>query len=572
MRSLHQRLLPFITFVLSSLCARETLANAQLSGLPRDTASSNGQAFSFDIEAGADLQVATSKESATSLEFTTDGGVPFFNPYVHQQIGSNGPLLLQDVRFVETLAHFVRERIPERVVHAKGAGAHGYFEATNADFVKQYSIMYVFTENGLKTPITIRFSTVGGESGSADSARDPRGFAIKFRTKQGILDIVMNNTPVFFIRDPAKFPHFIHTQKRNPQTHLRDHDLFWDYLGSNPESLYQVMRLFSDLGTPYGFRHMNGWTGHTYRWVKSNGSWVYVKLFAETMQGIKNFTNADATNLQGANPDFATQDLFDSIQNNDYPGWTLYAQVLTPSQAEKFKYNVLDLTKDWGFDDVNKTEIGRFYLTENPTNYFAEIEQAAFSPGRTVPGWEPSTDPVLQARLFSYGDAHRYRLGTNNLQIPVNAPTVPVANFERDGFMTVNGNQGSRPNYHSTLERINTPPIPYIEDTHQQWTGGAVRSLTQVTAIDFDWPKRFWSSLSAQDQQNLISNVVGHLGAAKSQSVKQRQVALFALVDKSLGEAIAKGVNVSVPALPNFPTNVTWLDTTVSSNSSTLNY
>ncbi|KAI0696337.1 catalase-domain-containing protein [Cytidiella melzeri] len=570
MRFNRQRLLPFVIIV-CSVFAIEALANVQ--NLARDTAAPGSQAFSFNVEYGSDMQVATSKEPATAMEFTTDGGVPHSNPYDYQRIGSNGPLLMQDVRLVETLAHFVRERIPERVVHAKGAGAHGYFEATNADFVKQYSIVDAFTTNGLKTPLTVRFSTVGGESGSADSARDPRGFAIKLRTRQGILDLVMNNTPVFFLRDPAKFPHFIHTQKRNPQTHLHDADLFWDYLGSNPESLYQAMRLFSDLGTPYGLRHMNGWTGHTYRFVKADGTWSYVKLYAETMQGVQNFTAAEATALAGSNADFATQDLFEAIDSGDYPGWTVYAQVLSPQQAETFKYNVLDLTKDWGFDDVNKTEIGRFYLTENPTNYFAEIEQAAFSPGRTVPGWEPSADPVLQSRLFSYGDAHRYRLGANNLQIPVNAPTVPVANFVRDGAMTVNGNQGSRPNYHSTLEKIQMPPMYYIQDTHQQWEGGAVQSLSQVTAVDFDWPRRFWTSLSAQDQKNLIRNIIGHLGNAKSVSVKQRQVALFSLVDAAFGSAVAAGVNVAVPnPLPSFPAGPTWLNTTFPSGNSTLNY
>ncbi|KAJ3542899.1 hypothetical protein NM688_g5925 [Phlebia brevispora] len=530
------------------------------------------QSYTFDVNAGAELQVQTSLEEAPSLEFTNEGGTPYSMPYDYQRIGSDGPLLLQDVHLIENLAHFVRERIPERVVHAKGSGAHGYFIATNAAYCQNYTIMDIFTQQGLKTPMTARFSTVSGEMGAADTLRDPRGFALKFRTSQGILDIVMNNTPVFFIRDPTKFPHFIHTQKRNPQTHLRDHDLFWDYLSANPESLYQVMRLFSDLGTPYGFRHMNGWTGHSYRWIKSDGTWVYVKLYAETMQGIQNFTNAEANDMAGTNPDFATQDLYDAIANGTYPGWTVYAQVLTPEQAESFKYNVLDLTKDWGFDDVTPVKIGEFYLTMNSDNYFAEIEQLAFSPGRTVPGWEPSADPVLQSRLFSYGDAHRYRLGVNYLQIPVNAPTVPVANFERDGKMQVNGNQGNRPNYQSTLSPIKLVPPPYYQDTHQQWMGGAVHSLSEVTTIDFDWPKRFWASLSAQDQANFISNVVGHLGTVISYTVRQRQVALFALVDPALGQAIAQGVNVTVPPLPTFPTGPTWLNYTVFSNESTLNY
>ncbi|KAH9903213.1 catalase-domain-containing protein [Cubamyces lactineus] len=539
-------------------------------GLARDTAPP-GQAFTFAIDTGFNLQEQTSSEAAPDVELTLDNGAPYPHPFEYERIGADGPLLLQDTHVLEVFGSFDRERIPERVVHARGAGAHGYFEVTNAEFCKNYTMMDMLSENGLRTPITMRFSTVGGESGSPDEARDPRGFAMKFRTRKGIVDFVMNNTPVFFIRDPSKFPHFIHTQKRHPSSHLRDKDMFWDYLGSNPESLYQVMRLFSDLGTPYGFRHMDGWTGHTYRWVKQDGTWSYVKLYAQTMQGIKNFTNADANAIAGSNPDFATQDLYEAIQNGTYPGWTLYAQVLSPEAAQTFKYNVLDLTKDWGFDDVEPVEIGKFYLTQNPTNYFAEIEQAAFSPSNMVDGWAPSADPVLQARLFSYPDTHRYRLGVNHKQIPVNAPINPVANFERDGRMNVNGNQGSRPVYMSTLSKMKLPPRLYADEAHQQWTGGAVASLAAVNEIDFDWPRRFWNGLSEQDQQNLISNVVGHLGAAPTYSVRQRMASLFFHANATLGQAIADGVGVKVVNL-TFPDGPTWFNVTKTPVGSTLNY
>ncbi|KAI0634572.1 catalase-domain-containing protein [Trametes polyzona] len=541
-------------------------------GLRRDTAPpTQGAAYEYDMNTGATTQEQTSTKEASDLEFTLENGSPYPHPYEYQRIGSDGPLLLQDTHLLEIFGSFDRERIPERVVHARGAGAHGYFEVTNADFCRNYTMMDMLSENGLKTPITARFSTVGGESGSADEARDPRGFAIKFRTRKGIQDIIMNNTPVFFIRDPSKFPHFIHTQKRHPASHLRDKDMFWDYLGSNPESLFQVMRLFSDLGTPYGFRHMDGWTGHTYRWVKADGSWSYVRLYAQTMQGVKNFTNAEAATIAGTNPDFATQDLYESIQNGTYPGWTMFAQVLSPEAAQKFKYNVLDLTKDWGFDNVAPVEIGKFYLTQNPNNYFAEIEQAAFSPSNMVEGWAPSADPVLQARLFSYPDAQRYRLGVNHKQIPVNAPVNPVANFERDGHMNVNGNQGSRPNYLSTLQKIKLPPRPYVDETHQQWTGGAVASLSSVTELDFDWPRRFWNSLSQQDQANLISNVIGHLGGAPTDSVRQRMASLFYHVNATLGQAIADGVGVKVVDL-SFPDGPTWYNTSQNAVGSTVDY
>ncbi|KAH9848102.1 catalase-domain-containing protein [Lenzites betulinus] len=541
-------------------------------GLRRDTApASQAAAYSFDVSGGFNTQEQTSSMDATDVEFTLENGSPYPHPYEYQRIGSNGPLLLQDTHLLEIFGSFDRERIPERVVHARGAGAHGYFEVTNAAFAKNYTIMDMLSEDGLRTPITARFSTVGGESGSPDEARDPRGFAVKFRTRKGVLDIVMNNTPVFFIRDPAKFPHFIHTQKRHPASHLRDKDMFWDYLGSNPESLYQVMRLFSDLGTPYGFRHMDAWTGHTYRWVKGDGTWSYVRLHAESHQGTQNFTNAEANTIAGTNPDFATQDLYDSIQNGTFPGWTLKAQVLSPEAAQTFKYNVLDLTKDWGDDNVPSVEIGRFYLTQNPENYFAEIEQAAFSPANMVEGWEPSADPVLQARLFSYPDAHRYRLGVNHKQIPVNAPINAVANFERDGRMNVNGNQGSRPNYMSTTDQIKLVPRTFVDDTHQQWTGGAVASLSQVTEIDFDWPRIFWNSLSEQDQQNLISNVVGHLGAAPTYSIRQRMASIFNHANSTLGKAIANGVGVTVQTF-TFPTGPTWLNTTETPVGSTLDF
>ncbi|GBE83330.1 Catalase [Sparassis crispa] len=546
---------------------------ANAPGLPRqDGSSSDGSgAGQYAINTGLDVQLATSEESAPDVVYTTDNGAPYTNPYDAQRIGSNGPLLLQDFHLTEIFGSFDRERIPERVVHAKGAGAHGYFEATNAEWATQYTMLDMLSENGLRTPITMRLSTVSGETGSSDELRDPRGFSIKLRTRKGILDWVFNNTPVFFIRDPVKFPHFIHTQKRNPQTNLKDKDLFWDYLSSNPESLYQVMRLFSDLGTPYGFRHMNGWSGHTYRFMKADGSWVYAKIICETNQGIKNFTNAEATTMQAENPDFATQDLFDAIEAGNYPGWTVYAQVMTPEQAENYTYNVLDLTKDWD-TDVPMVEIGRFYLTQNPTNYHAEIEQIAFSPSHLVDGWSPSADPVLQARMFAYSDTHRYRLGVNHMQIPVNAPITPVANFERDGAMIVNGNQGSRPNYMSTLSPIMLYNRTWTLDSHEQWIGGAVQSLSAMTEIDFSWPRKFWASLSDQDQQNFISNVIGHLGLAPTLSVRERQVALFAHVDYTLGAAIAAGVNVSSWQNLSFPYGPTWYNETIYSKSSTLFY
>jgi len=307
-----------------------------------------------------------------------------------------------------------------------------------------------------------------------------------------------------------------------------------------------VMRLFSDLGTPYGFRHMNGWSGHTYRLVKEDGSWHYVKFHAVTDQGIKNHTIAEANILAGTNPDFGTQDLFEAIEAKNYPSWTVYIQALSPKAAETFKYNVLDLTKDWSYEDVPPQEIGRLHLTQNPKNYFAEIEQVAFAPGHMVEGVEPSEDPVLQSRLFAYPDAQRYRLGVNYQTIPVNCPYAPVANFQRDGRAVHDDNQGSRPNYPSSLDKLNLPKRPYNDANHTIWVGGAVRYLSHVSEIDFAWPKIFWHNLTKQDQENFIGNVVGHLGMATSDVVKKRQTALFAKVDHTLGQRIAHGINITL--------------------------
>ncbi|KZP34022.1 catalase-domain-containing protein [Athelia psychrophila] len=501
--------------------------------------------YTFDLFQGVNLQDDTASKAPSDLYYTTGGGVEYAQPYEAQRVSETGPLLTQDFHLTESLAHFHRERIPERVVHAKGAGAHGYFETTT-DVGKKYSMADVFQRVGEKTPLSMRFSAVGGEEGSADVVRDPRGFAIKLRTKKGIWDWVWNNTPVFFIRDPAKFPNFIHTQKRNPQTHLKDKDMYWDYLSSNPESLYQVMRLFSDLGTPYGFRHMNGWSGHTYRLVQDDDSWHYVKFSAYTNQGVKNHTNAEANFLAGTNPDFGTQDLFEAIEAKNYPSWTVYVQAITPEAAKTFKWNVLDLTKDWSDEDVPREEVGKIVLTQNPNNYFAEIEQLAFAPGHMVAGCEPSEDPVLQARLFAYPDAQRYRLGVNYQTIPVNCPFAPVANFQRDGAGVHDDNQGSRPNYPSTQAKLNLPKRPYQDANHTIWTGGAVRYLSEVSEIDFAWPKIFWGNLTTHDQENFIGNVVGHLGLVTSDEIKKRQLALFSKVDKTLGQRLAQGMNITL--------------------------
>lgn len=396
--------------------------------------------------------------SAQSNEvlYATSNGVPYPHPYEAQRVGENGPLLLQDFHLVDLLSHFDRERIPERVVHAKGAGAHGYYKTT--DSLEDLCMADIFKQ-GNTCPVTVRFSTVGGESGSHDCARDPRGFSIKFRTAEGNWDAVANNTPVFFLRDPAKFPHFIHTQKRHPATHLThadDSTVFWDYASQNPESVHQFMILFGDRGIPDGYRKMHGYHGHTHKLVNKNGDWVYTQLHFKSKQGTAFITQEDSFNY---GPDYSTKDLFQAIEKGDFPGWDVMVQTMTAKEAETLweeqKINIFDLTHVWPHGQFPLRKVGEFFLNENVKNYFAEIEQVAFNPAHLVPGIEPSADPVLQSRLFSYPDTHRHRIGANYQQLPVNAPRVPYrfGNFQRDGNMAFY-NQGSRPNYLSSIEPI----------------------------------------------------------------------------------------------------------------------
>ncbi|KDR70275.1 hypothetical protein GALMADRAFT_255177 [Galerina marginata CBS 339.88] len=482
--------------------------------------------------------------------YTTSNGVPVSEPYAAQRAGINGALLLQDFHHIDLLAHFDRERIPERVVHAKGAGAHGYFEVTHdlSDLTSQPLLGSV----GKKVRATVRFSTVGGESGSADTARDPRGFAIKLRTDEGNWDWVFNNTPVFFIRDPAKFPHFIHTQKRNPQSHLKDPDMFWDYLSQNPESIHQIMILFSDRGTPDGYHNMHGYSGHTYKWLKDDGSFVYTQLHLRADGGFKTFDVDTATRIAGENPEYGIESLFNTIESGKFPSWTVYVQTMTPEQAEKFRYNVLDLTKVWPHAEFPLRPVGKFVLNENPQNYFAEIEQAAFSPSHAIPYIEPSADPVLQSRLFSYPDTHRHRLGVNYQQLPVNAPIVPINNFQRDGPATFIS-QGSRPNYQSSIQ-----PLTYagrkatLEHTvrdegrvaqHEAFVGGAWRDLSEITELDFEQPRALWSKVWDDKQRAAyVKNVSGHFSGVKSPEVKARQLSVWAAVDQGLSDRIAAAI------------------------------
>ncbi|KAH9940767.1 catalase [Epithele typhae] len=472
--------------------------------------------------------------------YTTSTGTPVSEPYSFQRIGNVGPLLLQDSDAIEALAHFARERIPERVVHARGAGAHGYIEVTHD--ITDLTCAALFSKVGNRAPVTMRHSLVVTESGSADTIRDTHGFAVKIKTEEGNLDWVFNNSPVFFIRDPSKFPALNHTHKRNPATHLPAVEEGWDFFSQNPETIHQIMINFSDRGTPDGYHRVHGYSGSTYKFINAQGKFTYIRVQLRNDRGFKTLTGAEAQRLAGENPDYGIQAMYEDIERGEYPSWTVLVQTMTPEQAEHFRYSILDMTKVWPHADFPLRPCARVVLDHNPANYFAEVEQLAFSPSRVVPGWAPSADPVLQARLFAYPDAARYRLGVNHAQLPANAPAAPVANFQRDGAMALD-NQGARPNYASSLA-----PMRYrtrAEVQHEVWLGRAMGFLSEVTELDFEQPRALWQKVfSDADRERFVGNIAPALGGVRSAEIKARQLAIFAAVDQSLSDRIAEAIKV----------------------------
>lgn len=479
-----------------------------------------------------------------SKKLTTASGMPIDNDQQTLTAGPRGPALMQDVHLMEKLSHFNRERIPERVVHAKGAGAYGVFECT-ADMSKHTRAKFL-SQVGKKTEVFARFSTVGGEKGSADSARDPRGFAVKFYTEQGNYDMTGNNTPVFFIRDPLKFPDFIHTQKRNPATNSPNPDMFWDFLSLTPESIHQVTILFSDRGTPKTYRHMNGYSSHTFKWYNRKAEVYWVQYHFKTFQGIQNLTRQEATHLAGEDPNHATTDLYNAIAKGDFPSWRVCVQIMPAEDAKTYRWNIFDITKVWPHKDYPLIEIGRMTLNRNPENYFAEVEQSAFNPGSFVPGIGPSPDKMLQARVISYHDAHLYRLGPNYQLLPVNAPKAcKAANYQRDGYMRLDDNAGGGPNYWPN-SMGGPAPDPAFAEPPIDLEGQAARHLQEVTDDDFFQPGELYRRvMNDTDREHLIGNIVGHLGNAQKR-IQLRQTALFFKADPDYGRRVAKGLGLDV--------------------------
>ena len=486
-------------------------------------------------------------------KLTTASGKPYAENENTMSMGNRGPLLLQDFILHEKMAHFNRERIPERPVHAHGTGAFGTFTVTHD--ITSYTKAKIFSKIGKQTKLFVRFSTVGGEKGSADSERDPRGFAVKFYTEDGNWDLVGNNTPVFFVKDPKKFGDFIHTQKRDPRTNTKSPTMMWDFWSLNPESLHQVMILMSDRGTPHGYRHMHGFGSHTFSLVNNQNESVWVKFHFLTKQGIKNFTNDEAAEMKSKDLDFAQRDLVDAIDRKDFPKWTLKIQVMTKEEAKAFPHNPFDLTKVWPHADFPLIEVGEMELNQVPKNYFRDVEQSAFAPAHLVDGIGFSPDKMLQGRILSYPDAQRYRLGANYEQIPVNACPFMVNNYQRDGLMRVDDNGESNPNYFPNsfddivVDESYKEPVLETETNVAGWYDRNENSdgdhYSQAGLL-------FTKAMNDYDRHNLVSNIVGAMSGIsgpKRDIIVNRQLCHFFRADVKLGAAIAKGLNVEVEAL-----------------------
>ena len=478
---------------------------------------------------------------------TTDGGAPVASDEFSLTVGPDGPILLQDQYLIEQMANFNRERIPERQPHAKGSGAFGVFETT--EDVTAYTRAALF-QPGVKTEMLARFSTVAGESGSPDTWRDPRGFALKFYTAEGNYDMVGNNTPIFFIRDPMKFQHFIRSQKRRADNGLRDHDMQWDFWTLSPESAHMVTWLMGDRGIPRTYRYMNGYSSHTYMWVNAGGDEFWVKYHFKTDQGVECLTQEEADRLAGESPDLHRKDLFEAIRDGDFPSWTLHMQIMPFEDAKTYRFNPFDLTKVWPHGDYPLIKVGTMTLNRNLTDFHTEMEQAAFEPNNLVPGIGLSPDKMLLARGFSYADAHRARLGVNYKQIPVNTPHVPVHSYSKDGVgRTVNvSDPVYAPNSYGGPKAD-----PSATDHAGLWAsdGDMVRSAYTLRADDDDFGQartQVRDVLDDEERDRLVSNIAGHLADGVSDKVLARAIEYWKNVDEQFGERIEQAVGATVGA------------------------
>ncbi|WP_423920083.1 catalase [Frigoribacterium sp. 2-23] len=488
---------------------------------------------------------------------TTESGAPAASDAHSQSVGPDGAIVLHDHRLVEKLAQFNREKVPERIVHAKGGGAFGTFTTTGD--VSQYTRAALF-QPGVSTEMLARFSTVAGEQGSPDTWRDPRGFALKFYTSEGNYDLVGNNTPVFFIRDGIKFPDFIHSQKRLPGSHLRDHNMQWDFWTLSPESAHQVTWLMGDRGLPASWRMMDGFGSHTYQWINAAGERFWVKYHFKTNQGNEILTQADADRIAGEDADFHIRDLSEAIDREEFPTWTLSVQVMPYADAATYRFNPFDLTKVWPHADYPLIEVGTMELNRNPENYFAQIEQATFAPSNFVPGIATSPDKMLLARIFSYADAHRYRVGTNHAQLPVNLPKTEVNSYSKDGAARYHFSSATTPVYApNSVGGAVASPEAAGDTGGWENDGELTRSAVTLHAEDDDFGQAgalYRDVLDDEQRDRMVANIVGHVSKVTVPELLPRIFEYWTNVDADLGARVAAGVQPSAPGSNEDPATV----------------
>ncbi|MEA9984866.1 catalase [Subtercola sp. RTI3] len=489
-------------------------------------------------------------DTPTPPTTTTDSGIPATSDEYSLTVGPAGPIALHDAYVVQKMQQFNRERTPERVVHAKGTGAHGYFEVT--DDVSWFTKAAFLGEVGKRTEMFARFSTVAGEQGYADTVRDPRGFALKFYTEEGNFDMVGNNTPVFFVRDPSKFQDFIRSQKRLPDTGLRDNNMQWDFWTLSPESAHQVTILMSDRGTPKSLRTMNGYSSHTYSTINAAGEKFWVKWHFKTEQGPENFTDADAKAMTATDPDYHRRDLRAAIDRGEHPVWRLEMQVMPFADAAKYRFNPFDLTKVWPHEDYPPVQVGRMVLDRNPENFFAEVEQSSFSPANLVPGVGLSPDRMLMGRVFSYHDTHLHRIGTNYQQLPINAPKAEVHTYSKDGAMAYK-HSGAQPVY--APNSFGGPVADPQRGADLTWwveSGELGRYAYEKHSEDDDFGQAgslYRNVMDDTDREHLAANIVGHASDGVTSEMQQRVIEYWTLVDAGLGKKVADGLRAAAPAV-----------------------
>ncbi|WP_306817988.1 catalase [Archangium lipolyticum] len=472
---------------------------------------------------------------------TTDSGAPVGSNQSSKTAGPRGGILLEDFHLIEKLARFDRERIPERVVHARGVGAYGFFESYG-DF-SQLTRASIFSAKGKKTPMFVRFSTVIPSQGSPETVRDPRGFALKFYTDQGNWDLVGNSLPVFFIRDAIKFPDMVHSLKPSPITNRQDPNRYFDFFSHVPESTHMLTQVYSDLGIPANYRQMNGHGVHAFKFVNAQGEVRYVKFNWKSLQGVKTLTAEEATRIQGEDFQHATHDLYTAIGKGQFPSWEMSAQVLDPKDLDAFPFDPLDATKVWPEDKVPSIKLGKFTLDRMPDNFFEETEQAAFSPGVQPPGIEPSEDRLLQGRLFSYADTQRYRVGANYQQLPINRARAQVNNNNQGGNMNA-ANTKSDVNYEPSITRETEDAPAYL--LSRAPLSGTTQQAPIAKTDNFSQAGAFYAALSAAEKERLVKNLAADLGQVRDARVKARMVGFFFSANADYGTRLAKAVGIKV--------------------------